>query len=234
MKLRIITTQQKSESLAKLADVLTEKLGYKVWRSEKLQSFCVHVQYGDPRCKDWQYDWMKKRGLPGPEFTYSLEEAQQWANQGHTVITRQMINGQDGGGIVVNEPNSEVTAGKVYTKYFKSTAEYRVMLFQDQVVAIYEKRRKKGFPKHMLKTTGNGYVLCASDVNPPPGMKGLAQSFIYMNRSDIKGIDIAVDAQGNMMVLEVNSAPEMGPKMCASVSDLICNTFVEELAGEHA
>ena len=230
MKLRLLSTQTDSQTAKLLAKTLTEILGYRVWRSDTIMSFAVHVQYGDPRTKDWQYEWMQKRNLPGPEFTYSIAKAIEWKNAGNTIIARQMINSQDGGGIIVVKPTDNLPDAKVYTKYFPATAEFRVMLFQDKVLQIFEKRRKHGFPKNILKTTGNGYVLCSSNVNIPPGMETLAQQFCYINRSDIKGIDIAYDENTKkMMVLEINSAPEMGPIMCKKVAQLILDTYPEEL-----
>lgn len=229
MHLRILTTQDKSSSCKLLADTLTTKLGYKVWRGGSIKSHAIHVQYGDPRTKDWQYKWMKDRELPGPDYTFDKAQVALWLNEGETVIARSLINGQDGDGITVLENTVAIPDAKVYTKYFKTKAEYRVMLFQDKVMQIYEKRRKVGFTSTILKTTGNGYVLCASNVKPPKGIKELAQKFIYMNRSDIKGIDIAVDKKGNMLVLEVNSAPELGPIMADIFANTIIATFAEEL-----
>lgn len=231
MKLRILTTQNNSQSAKLLADTLTNLLGYKVYRSESINSFAIHVQYGDPRTKDWQYKWMKDRNLPGPEFTFDNKIVSKWLAEGHTVFARQQINGQDGGGILVIEgkTKSTIPAAKVYTKYFKSTKEFRVMLFQDKVLQVFEKRRKNGFPKNILKTTGNGYILCSSDVVEPDGIRELAQKFCYMNRSDVKGIDIAYDVNNTPMVLEVNSAPELGPKMATNLAKTIIKTYPEEL-----
>lgn len=229
MKLRILTTQNNSQSAKLLADTLTNHFGYKVYRSESINSFAIHVQYGDPRTKDWQYKWMKSRNLPGPEFTFSKQEVKIWLTNGDKVFARQQINGQDGGGIIILDNPAMIPDAKVYTKYFNSTKEFRVMLFQDKVLQVFEKRRKNGFPKNVLKTTGNGYILCSSDVVEPPGIRELAQKFCYMNRSDIKGIDIAYDVNNTPMVLEINSAPELGPKMAKKLAETIIKTYPEEL-----
>ena len=232
MKLRIVTTQLKSTSCKLLADTLTEKMGYKVFRSPEIASFTVGIQYGDPRNKLYQYQWLTNHGIPTVEYTTKESAAKKW-NKTDVVIARQFINGQDGSGIVLIPVKSEEPwpEAKVYTKYKEKTHEYRVTIFQDKVLTILEKRRKNGFAPSPIRTTGNGYILTRHNVVEPPGIRELAQSLCYTNRSDIKGVDICYNQNTNeLFVLEINSAPELGPWMVEGLCNTILNTYKEELS----
>lgn len=232
MKLRIVTQQNNSSSCKLLAEKLTEKVGYKVFRSPSIASFTLGIQYGDPRNKLYQYQWMKNHGIPTVEYTTDANVAKEW-NKTDVVLARQFLNGQDGSGIVLikvktKEPWPEA---KVYTKYKKKTHEFRVTIFQDKVLTVLEKRRKNGFESNPLRTTGNGYILARQNVIEPPGIRELAQSLCYANRSDIKGVDICYNAPTKeLFVLEINSAPELGSWMVNNLCDTILNTYKEELS----
>jgi hypothetical protein len=232
MKLRVITQQSSSESCKLLADKLTERVGYKVWRSPEIASFSIGVQYGDPRDKLYQYRWMTAHGIPTVEWTTDVAVAKKW-NKTNKILARQFLNGQDGSGIVLLDVNHTGTfpAAKVYTKYKEKTHEFRVTIFQDKVLTVLEKRRKTGFAASPLRTTGNGYILCRQNVVEPDGIRELAQRLCYANRSDVKGVDICYNEKTKeLFVLEINSAPELGAWMVNNLCDVILNTYNEELS----
>lgn len=232
MKLRIVTKQNNSDSCKLLADVLSTKLGYKVYRSSKIASFTIGLQYGDPRDKLYQYKWMTAHGIPTVEYTTNQEEAKKW-NTTHKILARRYLNGHDGSGIILLDVNfeGEWPTAKVFTKYKEKTHEYRVTIFQDKVLTVLEKRRKSGYVSAPIRSTINGYILCKSNVKEPPGIRELAQKLCYANRSDIKGVDICYNSNNNeMFVLETNSAPELGLWMIDNLSEVVLNSYKEELA----
>jgi glutathione synthase/RimK-type ligase-like ATP-grasp enzyme len=99
----------------------------------------------------------------------------------------------------------------VYTLYRKKKKEFRVHVFQDQVVAVLEKRRKKGTTGDTkIRNTANGYVFCREDVTEPEGIRELALKASKVTSSDFKGVDIGYNEKLNQLfVIEVNSAPGM-------------------------
>lgn len=231
MKLRILTQQTNSESCKLLADTLTQKCNYKVYRSPEIKSFHIHIQYGDPRNKIYQYNWLFERDIPVVPFTKDKAKAQLALNEGKTVFARTLINGQDGGGIIVVAPSTPLPDAKIYTLFKESSNEYRVMLFQNKVIDVFEKRHKTSFAANKIRSTGNGYILCRQNVVEPPGLRELAEKVCYINRSDIKGVDICYNNSTNeFFILEVNSAPELGPLMATKLADCILNTYKDELS----
>lgn len=209
MKLRLVSKKLGSKSLRLLAEGLSTKLGYKVWRSKHPKLNQENLLYGDCKDKLTQYEWFKQEGIPAPEFTVCHQTAKEWANSG-TVLCRTLTRASEGKGIVVAETAEEVVLAPVYTKYKKKKKEYRVHVFKDSVVSVLEKRKRKGFDNvnTKIRNTANGYVFCREDVVEPEGIRELAIKASKVTNSNFKGVDIGYNELKNeLFVIEVNSAP---------------------------
>jgi hypothetical protein len=214
MKLRLICTEstRKSTSLKLLAQALTAKLGYKVWRSTKTKPNREHLKYGQSVDKITQYRWFKEQGLSALEFSTDDQDAHVWLHEGKTVFGRKYLNSSCGRGIVIMEPNTEyITHCPVYTVYKKKKREFRVHVYKDTVVAVTEKRKRAGFEGERdtkIRNLANGYVFCQEVANEPPGLRELALAAAKVTASDFKGVDIGYNERNNeLFVIEVNSAP---------------------------
>lgn len=214
-KLRLLCTEgtKKSASLKRLANALTQRLGYKVWRSTRPLPRREHIKYGQSVDKLTQYRWFQEQGLSALEFTTAAETAMGWAADGHTVFGRKYLNSSCGRGIVVFDEN---TAGAihgcpVYTKYKKKKREFRVHVYKDKVVAITEKRKRAGFEGQRntkIRNLANGYVFCQTVEDVPEGLEALALAASKVTPSDFKGVDIGYNERNNeLFIIEVNSAP---------------------------
>lgn len=210
MKIRLLTTNLKSGSLKRIAEGLSKKLGYKVWRSKLQKPNRIHLLYGDQKGKIEQYEYFKTQGLSALDFTTSKAEAQKWAET-VPIVCRTLTHSSEGKGIVVAETPSEVVSAPVYTKYKKKKKEFRVHIFKDQVVHVLEKRRKKdydGAADAKIRNTANGYVFCSEGVTEPVGIRDLALKARKVTKSDFAGVDIGYNEKLNQLfVIEVNSAP---------------------------
>jgi len=219
MKLRLLCTEgtKGSTSLKLLANTLTQKLGYKVWRSRKPHAKRNNLKYGHSVNKLDQYKWFKEQGLSALEFTEDAQVAASWAADGHVVFGRTLLNSSCGKGIVVIEPpvNPELEwvlpLCPVYTKYKKKKREFRVHIFQNTVVAVTEKRRRAGFEgtrDTRVRNLANGYVFCQTVMDEPEGLRSLAQAAAAVSPSDFRGVDIGYNERNNdLFIIEVNSAP---------------------------
>lgn len=208
-KVRLLSTNLKSGSLKRLAEGLSKKLGYKVWRSSVQKPNRIHYLYGDCKNKLYQYQWFEANGVPSVPFTTDAEVAKEWLKK-HTVLGRQLLQSSEGKGIVVCEPKSELKNAKVWTQYIPKKREYRIHIFDDKVVQVLEKRRKKGVynGESKIRNTANGYVFCSQDVWEPEGLRDLALKASKVTTSHFKGVDIGFNEKKNQMfVIEVNSAP---------------------------
>lgn len=211
MKIRLLTTNLKSGSLKRIAEGLSKKLGYKVWRSKYQKPNRIHLLYGDQVGKIEQYNHFQQKEIPALEFTQSQQTAKEWAAGGSTVVCRKLTHSSEGKGIVIAETPEAVILAPVYTKYKKKKKEFRVHIFKDQVVHVLEKRRKKdyeGDADAKIRNTANGYVFCSEGVIEPKGIRELALQARKVTKSDFAGVDIGYNEKLNQLfVIEVNSAP---------------------------
>jgi len=233
MKLRLLCTEstRKSTSLKLLAQTLTQKLGYKVWRSTQPKPRREHIKYGHSVDKLTQYRWFQEQGLSALVFTNSTAEAQEWLNAGDTyVFGRKYLNSSCGKGIVVFEPGDGIgPAGvcPVYTQYKKKKREFRVHVYKDKVVAVTEKRKRAGFEgtrDTKIRNLENGYVFCQTVSNEPTGLRELALRAARVSPSDFKGVDIGYNERNNdLFIIEVNSAPGIQGSNLVSYTNAITN-----------
>ena len=211
MKFRLVSKKLGSSSLKALAKGLSTNLGYKVWRGKSPKLNRNNLVYGDCKDKLAQYEWFKAQGIPALHFTTSHEEAKTWAKDGEVVFARLLTRSSEGKGIVVCEKEEQVPLAPVYTKYKKKKKEFRVHIFQQKVVHVLEKRKRKEFEgqhETKIRNTANGYVFCSQDVVEPEGIRQLALAAAKVTNSDFKGVDIGFNEKLNeLFVIEVNSAP---------------------------
>jgi hypothetical protein len=209
-RLRLLSTCLKSGSLKRLAQGLSTKLGYKVWRSNQKKDNRIHLLYGDQKGKIEQYIYFKEQELSALEFTTSSDQAKKWAKTS-TVICRTLTHASEGKGIIVAETPEAVVQAPVYTLYKKKKKEFRIHIFKDKVVHVLEKRRKtnfEGVSDAKIRNTANGYVFCSDGVVEPVGLRDLALAASKVTKSDFKGVDIGYnEKKDELFVIEVNSAP---------------------------
>lgn len=232
-KLRLLCTEgtKKSASLKLLANALTQRLGYKVWRSTRPFPRREHIKYGQSVDKLTQYRWFAEQGLSALEFTTSGDEALEWAQQDFTVFGRKYLNSSCGKGIVILE-NGAARADffdiPVFTKYKKKKREFRVHVYKDKVVAITEKRKRAGFEGQRdtkIRNLANGYVFCQTVENVPEGLEALALAASSVSPSDFKGVDIGYNERNNdLFIIEVNSAPGIQGSNVNAYVEAICET----------
>lgn len=229
-KLAIRLTQgtKGSQSTKRLAEALTEKLGYKVYRTLKESSRQVQIKYGHGVDKIAQYEFFKAHSIPALEFTTDMNVAEDWCHSGHTVVGRSLLNSSCGKGIVLmgeDYVDTGMLELPVYTKYKKKKREFRVHVFKDTVVCVMEKKLRSdwnGPRESKIRNLANGYVFCSCD-NPPEGIDSLAIKAAGVCQSDFKGVDIGFNEKANeLFVIEVNSAPGMeGSRIPAYVNAIV-------------
>lgn len=209
MKIRLVSNNLGSNSLRELAKGLSNKLGYKVWRSKQPRANRVNLFYGPGVDKISQFKYFEQHGISSVEYTTDIAVAREWAVN-TPVICRTLINSSEGKGIVIANTPEEIVNAPVYTKYKKKRNEYRVHIVNGKVVHVMEKRKRKGADQgeHKIRNLANGYVFCSENVVEPEGIRDLALSAAKVSSSSFQGVDIGYNAHYNcLFVIEVNSAP---------------------------
>ena len=212
LKYRLVSKKLGSGSLKRLAEGLSTTLGYKVFRSRSPRSGRKNLVYGDCKDKLFQYEWFAANEVPALPFTTSSEQVAEWLAGNNVVFARTLTRSSEGKGIIVLEPESPIVSAPVYTLYRKKKKEFRVHVYKDQIVAVLEKRKKKGLDNvdSRIRNTANGYVFCRDGVVEPEGLRELALKASKVTNSDFKGVDIGYNEKLNQLFcIEVNSAPGM-------------------------
>jgi len=211
MKLRLVSNKLGSTSLKLLQEGISNKLGYKVFRSKQAKHGRENIVYGECKDKITQYKYFAENQVPALPFTTSQEEAASWLADGQTLVARCLTRASEGRGIVILEQGKPWVVAPVYTRYRKKKHEYRVHIFKDQVVQVLEKRKRKEFSgerETKIRNTANGYVFCSENVIEPVGIRELALKASKVTNSMFKGVDIGFNEKLNeLFVIEVNSAP---------------------------
>lgn len=210
MHLRLVSTRPHSQSLKRLSNELTSRLGRKVVRSKSPRINRLNLIYGDCHDKLSQYKWFKENEVQSLPFTTDKSQANNWLSEGETVFARTLITASEGRGIVVLESPEEIenVSAPVYTKYIPKKKEYRVHIFKDRVIKVLEKRRTSGNSPSKIRNTANGYVFCRENVVEPDGIRELALKARGVTKSDFCGVDIGYNEKRNLLfVIECNSAP---------------------------
>ncbi len=210
-KLQLLSTNLKSGSLKRIAQGLTERVGYKVLRTRRINPRRTQYAYGNLIDKCNQYRWFVANDVPHPEFTFDRGVASSWLADGNVVFCRTLTRASEGRGIVVAETVDQLVDAPVYTKYLKKKREFRVHIFKDQVVQVVEKRKRSGWTSvrdTRIRNSANGYVFCRDVTSIPDGLPELALSASRVTTSDFKGVDIGYNEKlDQLFVIEVNSAP---------------------------
>ena len=215
-----------STSLREIAKGLSTHLRRKVFRTTTVNPRRKQFKYGQPIDKLRQYQWFEANNIPSVEFTPDAETARSWLREEKTVFGRKLLNASCGRGIVVMESENDFQPCPVYTKYKKKKREFRIHIFKETVVAIVEKKRKRGFEGQRdtkIRNLENGYVFVQQTVALPDGLSELALRAARVTESDFKGVDIGYNERNNeLFVIEVNSAPGIqGNNITKYLSEII-------------
>lgn len=137
-------------------------------------------------------------------YTENKEEAATWVGVGKSgAVARNVVDGDNGAGVefCFTKKDFDKAPAIFWTKYIPHTNEFRVNIWRDQVVSIYEK-----------KTNGKYFKFCLfKGQEQHPQLVELAKEIYKRIGLDWCGADIVRDKQGNLYLLEVNSAPILFP-----------------------
>lgn len=218
MKLRIVPYRRGSESAKMLAELLSEKVGYKVWRGVPRQDR-HNIYWGKPghvaSDKLRTFDILKEKGVSHVPYTASKEEAAGYLAAGHTVFART-TGGQGGSGITVVSPGETLPDRPLYTQYVKKKKEFRVHVVEGEVIDVQQKKKKNGTgPAGLIRNLANGWIFAHEDVVEPDGLRDLGVAAVAAVGLDFGAVDIIWnETQNRCYVLEVNTAPGLCNTTC--------------------
>lgn len=212
MKLVISSPKLKSRALKSLAETLSERVGYKVYRVKphrvrrrKAITFCNGID------KITQLQAFTENGVPCPPFALSKEGVA--SLDAKVIVARKLTRSSEGKGIEIFEKGAPIPNARLYTAYIPKKSEFRVHVFNNEVILVTEKKKKRNFEDvrdTKIRNKRNGYTYVRNDVTPPGDTLRNALAAVQALGRSYGAVDIIWNERRQQsFVLEVNSLPGM-------------------------
>lgn len=141
-------------------------------------------------------------------FNEKEEAAIQIEDHRCKIVCRKVLNGSGGAGIVIASTPNELVDAPLYVEYIKKKYEYRVHVFNGNVIHVQQKRRRHGNNPSLIRNLANGYIYACNDVNAPVCVTQVAERCMENLDLHFGAVDVIWRERDNKAyVLEVNSAP---------------------------
>lgn len=149
-----------------------------------------------------------------PKFTNIKEQAQDWLDEGLTVLERHTLTGHSGRGIRVVEAGEELEDAPLYVEYVPKRHEYRVHVFPELHSAhIQRKARRVDVPDDQvdwkIRNHGNGFIFAANDALGEVSPKVVEEAVKAVETLGLNfgAVDVVFnERRDEAYVLEVNTA----------------------------
>ena len=183
--------------------------------------------------KLYTYQMLQENGVQTLVFTTDRNEARVWLQTPrdttdggspilHEVVARTSTRASGGRGIsIIDQSNSseiDATGYRFYTQYIPKRAEYRVHVFQGQVIDITQKVLRKhdenGVPVDpneidwKIRSYTNGFIFQRNNIKVPEQVTTQAVAAIAALGLDFGGVDVGWNEKRQLaFVIEINTAP---------------------------
>jgi len=183
----------------------------------------------------------KAAHISSPESTTQRNVADGWYKDGTTVVARTMLRASGGRGIYLCDPEKgdKIPKAPLYTQYSKKTDEYRVHVWQGEVIDVQQKRRNTAVAdadvNWQIRNHDNGFIYARSDLNIPRDLHTTAISAVAALSLDFGAVDLGYNRKSkSCTVYEVNTAPGLVGVTLDSYYRAILKTFPQVAGGYYA
>jgi hypothetical protein len=223
-KLVIAADNFRSTSLKLLAAKLSERLGYRVYRTTPARVRArTPVLFLGGIDKRSQYSAFVSANVSCPAHTDVLANALLFGSK--RICVRHLTNASEGRGLEIVEREGCNIQAPLYTEYIPKKREFRVHVWADAVIDVQQKRRRvdhAGERDPHIRNTANGYVFCRDGVVEPDDLRGLALAAVRSLGRSYGAVDVIWnEARNKSYVLEVNSRPGMEGTTLEKYADAI-------------
>lgn len=150
-------------------------------------------------------------GVPTLLFTTNKETAKELTLNGKKMFCRTKLTGCSGQGIIVATTPDEVVDAGLYTYEFKKTHEYRVHVFNGEVLDLQEKKRREGAGNRNTVDVWNyetNFIFARQDITVPNHVQKAAINAVTALGLEFGAVDIGYNLdREECAVFEVNTAP---------------------------
>lgn len=161
-------------------------------------------------------------------FTNRTEAAAAADTDMRTVVARTTLFGHSGRGIVIVEPGqgSSLPNAPLYTVYFKKKKEFRVHVFDGNIIDFQEKKKRRDAENvdWRVRNYDGGFVFCREGVELPDVVAEQSIKAVAALGLDFGAIDVGYNEQLNQAcVFEINTAPGLAGSTLAAYTKAINN-----------
>lgn len=227
-KIVVVSHNIKSNALKLLALKLGEKLGYTVFRvTPDRVGGRLAILFHRGIDKVTQFTAFRDAGVSVPRFCTRLSDVPDLGCR--EVVVRATTTGSEGVGITIVPREACRIQAPLYTEYIPKKKEFRLHVWNNQVIDVQEKRRQDGHESSQVRNTANGYVFCRGGIQLPAGADALALAAVRAVGRTQGGVDVIWNEQRNQSyVLEVNSRPGMEGTTVDKYADAIIASLPPE------
>lgn len=189
------------------------------------------INWGNPRLPEWfrpighvlnrpdrvavasnkleTFRTLYEAGIPCPDFVVNQEDIpEDW----QLIIARTHLRGSSGLGIsLINREEGEtLPRALVYTRYEKKRHEFRVHVFNGEIIDIQQKRKRREFEDvdYKIRNHERGWVFCRQEVDLPNACAVEALRAIQVLHLTFGAVDIGWNEHYQRpTVYEINTAP---------------------------
>jgi hypothetical protein len=186
----IISTRRQSTG----ARTLAKQLGCRRWLEQNpspLPANAIVINWGDTSYPRWvqlgtkvwndvtaikratnkleTFKCLEEAKVPCLKFTQSKDEAKKWLDKGSSIFVRQHVNGTGGSGItILTGKVAEIPNAPLYTRNYPKTHEFRVHVFDGQVIDFTEKKaaRDREVGNRLVRNHDNGWIFAHDNLSP--------------------------------------------------------------------
>ena len=174
-----------------------------------------------------QLNAFKAQDVACPAFTTTKDEIATLGAK--TIFARTLLNSTNGRGIVEFQATDDVApTAPLYVAYVPKKAEYRVHVFNDEVIDVQQKKKRAGAEEHnpRIRNLSNGYVFCRNNLVLPDSLGDLGIRAVRACGYLYGAVDIIYnEKQNKCYVLEVNSRPGIEGSTVDKYIQAIINRF---------
>lgn len=164
---------------------------------------------------------LEQNNIATVEFTDDFGTAHDWLVDGYKVFARHSLTGHSGAGIEVIDRQmiEDLPDAPLYTRGVENHGEYRVHVFQGEVILYQKKSRRLDEDGNVVDADGeeadvrnlaSNWIYRTGNLRRLERIEQLAINAVEALGLDFGAVDIIKDEEGNVFVLEINSAPGLG------------------------
>lgn len=163
---------------------------------------------------------LRDAGIRVPEFTPDRIVAGNW-NGRRPIYCRHKLQGHSGDGIeVISDPDTMLPNAPLYVRGIHNHGEYRVHVVDGDVISYTKKRKRRGADtEDLIRNLDTGWVYTRNNLRRLDRVEDLAIDAVNALGLDFGAVDIIMNEDGDVFVLEVNTACGLG--------DTTLNDYVE-------